>query len=104
MEHEHEPKRWSEVIAIYNMCCFGGFHGLFNNETDCYVYETFNDKKVLKDLYNKPLYEETIENVINFLENHKEKESYRRVKPLLGLLKGFEKTKWVDLAVLHFGC
>jgi hypothetical protein len=95
-------KKYAQVIATYDMCKFNGFDNIFKTETDCYIYADDGNTIILKDRYDEPLKETNIENVIKYLEKHKNT-NYRRVNPLLNLLKGFNLKEWDNLTVLHYG-
>jgi len=97
-------KQWAEVIAVFNMCKFGAFNDIFLKETDCYLYADDGNTEITKDRYGDSLKEASIEDVIAYLENYVvTKEHYRRVEPILRLLKGFDSSEWDDLVVLHYG-
>ncbi len=99
-----ENKKYADVIAIYNMSKFDGFRGIFEKETDCYIYADDGNTKIVEDCYGEALKEDTIENVIKYLEEQKKEDGYyRRIDPLLSLLKGFNLSDWQDLVVLHYG-
>lgn len=100
-----EGKKWGEVIASFNMCKFGAFNDIFSKETDCYIYADDGNTEITEDKYGDTLTEASIKEVIEYLENYKTtQERYRRVEPLLGLLKGFETSEWGNsLIVLHYG-
>ena len=99
-----ESKQWGEIIAVFNMCKFGAFNDIFTKETDCFIYADDGNTEITKDKYGDSLKEASIEKVIEYLENYKEsQEHYRRVEPLLKLLKGFDLTEWEDLIILHYG-
>lgn len=99
-----EGKKYAHVIAIFDLCKFEGFCDIFKTVTDCYFYADDGNTEVVEDKYGDPLVEATIEDVVKYLENYIEKEHYyRRVAPVLGLLKAFKKDDWNNLFVLHFG-
>jgi hypothetical protein len=99
-----EKKGYAQVIAMYDMCGFNGFGKVFEKETDCFIYSDDGNTRILKDCYGDSLKEASISDVIAHLEEHKAtKEYYRRVNPLLNLLKGFELSDWENLTVLHYG-
>jgi hypothetical protein len=101
---ESEKKRYAQVVAMYDICKFGAFDGLFQTVTNCYIYADDGDTEILEDRYGEPLKEATITEVIEYLEKYKEnKEPYKRVEPLLALLKGFNLEEWENLKVLHYG-
>jgi hypothetical protein len=99
-----ESKRWAEVVAVFNMCKFGDFNGVFIKETDCFIYADDGNTEITEDKYGDSLKEASVEDVIKYLEEYKDtQEPYRRVEPLLGLLKGFDVSEWEDLIILHYG-
>jgi len=99
-----EEKRYAEVVAVFNMCKFNAFGGIFKTETDCYIYADDGNTQIMEDRYGETLKETSISEVIAYLEEYQEcQEYYRRVAPLLGLLKSFNLTEWKDLVVLHYG-
>jgi hypothetical protein len=98
-----EGKRYAQVITMFNMCKFD-FGSIFSKETDCYFYADDGNTEIIKDRYDDTLTEANIEDVIQYLEEYKNnQEYYRRVDPLLGLLKGFNPAEWDDLKILHYG-
>ena len=62
-------------------------------------------KKLTKeDLYGEKLIEIPIPDMIKFLKQMiKEERLYRRYKPFLQMLKGFNLSEWSNLVVLHYG-
>lgn len=99
-----EKKQYAEVIAVYNMSKFDAFGGIFQNEADCYFYADDGDTEVTTDKYGDTIKEAPINEVIEYLEKYKsENEHYRRVEPLLNMLKGFNITEWNNLSVMHYG-
>ena len=105
---EENKMKLAEVVAVFNMCvCPTTYILKDSKKTDCYFYN--NDEIVLKDRYEKPLTEATIEEVISLLETDiNNGENYRRLFPLLATLKIFKEQKNIgawddDLVVLHYG-
>lgn len=99
-----DNKRYGQIVAMFDICKFNGFDGIFKTETDCYIYADDGDTQITKDKYGDPLKEATIDEVINYLEKFAAKQKpYRRVTPLLELLKGFDPSEWEDLIVIHYG-
>lgn len=100
-------KRYGEVIAIVNMCQLGnGFAKRFLGgkypPTDCYIY--YNDERSTEDRYGEPLIEIPLKDLIEYFEIAEEEDGhYRRHAPVLNLLKGFDRSEWGDLVVLHYG-
>lgn len=101
---QHNNMKWAEVVSTFNMSKFGDFRNVFAKETDCYFYEDGADGEVLTDKYGARITEASVKDVINYLEDYKNnKEHYRRVQPLLSMLKGFNTNEWRNLVVLHYG-
>ena len=110
-----EGKVFAQVISEYEMCVFPPINRLFHpgdgsRNTDCYIYGKDGDTPLFKDKYGDPLKEASLADVIACLENLSDKDkTYRRVPPLLGMLRGFHETEseWDDdgdgLVVLHYG-
>lgn len=100
---EQDGKQYAEVIAIFYGCYFPNLRNLFSKKTDCYILSDENDI-VTQDKYGDELTEAPISDVIKFLENEVQSgEPYRRIKPLLSLLKGFDMEQWGNLVCLHYG-
>jgi len=99
-----ESKQYAEVITFFNMCKFGAFNDIFTKEADCYIYADDGNTEITEDRYGNALKETSLENVIEYLEEYKTtQDHYRRVEPLLGLLKSFDISEWDNLVVLHYG-
>lgn len=100
---EQDGKQYAEIIAIFNGCYFRELSNLFRKKTDCYILSD-NDDIVIADKYGDELTEAPLSDVIKFLEDEVQRgENYRRIKPLLGLLKGFDIDQWGNLVCLHYG-
>ena len=103
---EHDTTKWSDVIAVVNMCKMGpGFKGIFTQpvSNDFYAPNDGN-ARVKEDAYGEKIKAADVQTVINFLEQEvKRGEDYRRIKPLLSLLKSFEPAKCRNLKVYHYG-
>jgi hypothetical protein len=103
MKNENN-KRYARVITSYDMSKFDRFGGIFKTESDCYIYADDGNTEITTDMYDEPLTEASIDVVINYLEKFAiEQDYYRRVNPLLGLLKGFKLVDWNNLTVIHYG-
>ena len=66
--YDYKNKEYAEVIAMFDICKFNEFDGIFKKETDCYIYADDGNTEILYDMYEKPLREESVENVIEYLE------------------------------------
>lgn len=96
--------RYSEEIACINMAVCPGLSSVFKKQTDCYIYADDGNTAITEDKYGKPLTEAPLADVINFVEGKLEYgEDYRRFKPFLGLLHGFNCVPWRNLVCLHYG-
>ena len=105
-----EEKRYARVIAMFDLCKHNTITDFLKHcpETDCYFFADDGRTKVLKDKYNVSLKETTLPIIINKLEQIiDEGETYRRVFPLLALLKTINvqqnNNMWNDVVVLHYG-
>lgn len=104
----YEGKRFAQVVAMFDICKYPALANMMRNkkETDCFIYADDGNTKITKDRYGKALTEATPQDVIAVLEKAVASgEEYRRIFPLLSMLKSFEehKEQWKDVAVLHFG-
>jgi len=102
----NEDMRYCQVIAMFDLCKFYPLSCNISHypKTECYFYADDGNTKVLEDKYGEPLKEIPIEDVIDILEENLYNGSdYRRIYPILSMLKEFERKKnqWGELAVLH---
>lgn len=105
--------QYAEVIATCEACKFPELRNAFTQPTDCFIYDTDGNTRIIEDDYGKPLTELPIVEVMKVLNEQcaiAERDGtilYRRIKPLLYMLSGFNSTNgWKDfdnLAVLHYG-
>ena len=101
---DESGKRFASVIAMFNACKFYGLPEVFKMKTDCYIYADDGNTSITKDRYGDELTEAPLADVIKFLENELQcGETYRRIKPLLALLKGFDMEQLENLVCLHYG-
>ena len=95
--------QWTEKIAEIDLACMGD--GPYSElvrvspESTCAIF--VNGVETNRDKHDDILKEMSIKDVLSALK--KEGNEYRRIKPAVGLLKGFEKNKWRDLVILHYG-
>jgi len=98
---------WGEKVATIEMGSVPAFFPLFDKTpTDCFYYADDGETIITEDMYGKPLGMASVEDVIKTVEKEIEEggdPNYRRWKPLLGLLKGFDLSQWRNLVVLRFG-
>ena len=99
-----DGKRWAEIISMFNACKFPRLLEVFKKNTDCFIYADDGNTRIVEDRYGDKLTEAPLSDVIKFLENEVQRgETYRRIKPLLALLKGFDMEQWDNLVCLHYG-
>lgn len=105
-KHTHNYKENSYIYAEYIAeIKMGGmrhnFFDLFTQEIDYTVY--VDDKETNTDCYGDVIKSAEPQAVIEWLENEVKTDDYRRLKPLLNLLKGFDLSQWENIQVLHYG-
>ena len=103
-------KGYHSIIAEYDLSCMNydfidNIENLFPNELNGYIF--VDDKETDQDYYGKKIrYTTNLRQLANYLEESNEKEPYRRIMPLVALLRGFNKDHWSkceELKVAHFG-
>lgn len=98
---------YAERIAAFNLGCMGysnGWRELFEKTIDYDLYNEDGDKKINADKYGARLTSADFEKVIEWLEKRSaSKEHYRRIAPVLAMLKGFDRSEWDDLQIIHYG-
>lgn len=95
---------WSDLIASFNLCCVSDI--LMSNiakakDTDAYFLA--GDSFIYEDRYGKKLKEIPLKEMITMISNAMQYDDYRRYKPCLSLLMGFNEKEWNNLVVLHYG-
>ena len=97
---------WGEVVAMFDLCkCYpvSGELCKYPN-TNAYIYADDGNTKILEDKYGEKLKEIPIKDTIKIIKKAiKNDDGYRRYKPFLKLLEGFNLDEWNDLVVLHYG-
>lgn len=100
----YDGVKYSQVIASFDMCCYPDLKNIFKNQSDCGFCYDDGSAFITQDRYGETLKECSISALIDFLQNQIDKgEKYRRIKPLLALLKGFDESEWENLVCLHYG-
>ena len=95
--------KWGEVIASFDLCCVPINFAQYP-ATDCYIIADDGNTRIIEDKYGDPLREIPIQDAIKMIEKVIETgDYYRRYKPCLDLLKGFNINNWENLVVLHYG-
>lgn len=109
--HQDDDGRvYAQIISTFDMCKCYFLADVLTKEpkTNCYFYSDNGNDRVIEDKYGDALTETSVDTVINILEEAIEMgEEYRRIFPLLSMLKTFKEqqaeNKWINLAVLHYG-
>lgn len=93
-------------IAQVNMCKMvysSGFHELFDTPIDFDLYDN-DDEPTRKDCYGDHCKMASVGTLAQWLREEVERDDYRRLKPLLGLLEGFNVNQWSgELVAVHYG-
>ena len=97
--------KYGQVIATFDLCNVVSVARMIAKypNTDTYIYADDGNTHITKDLYGEPLKEIPIADMIEILERESEADPYRRYRPCIQLLKGFDASEWKDLVVLHYG-
>lgn len=99
-------KGYGQIVTMIDMRKMGynnGWKELFTKEIDYYIFAEDGDHDTNTDCYGEHIKSGDINSIIVWLENQIKKDDYRRLKPLLYLLKSFDLNEWKDLQVLHYG-
>lgn len=114
-EHDEKSENfgkvyYAEIVANIRLGCMGynnGWRELFAKEIDFELYVDSDNETTMTDKYGETLKEGDIEAIIAWLENVApafwEDKPYRRIAPLLGLLKGLDPKAWEELHIVHYG-
>jgi hypothetical protein len=97
---------YAEKIAEFNLCKVYAVSDKMRryNTTDAYFYSDDGETEIVLDCYGEQLKEIPMNDAIKILEDAiVEDPDYRRYKPCLNLLKGFDQNQWGELVVLHYG-
>lgn len=99
-----EKGYWADLIASFNLSCVSNLmlQGVKDaKDTDAYFLE--GGSFIYKDKYDKKLKEIPLKEMITMISNAMQYDDYRRYKPCLSLLMGFNEKEWDNLVVLHYG-
>lgn len=99
-------KPYAERIAVFDLCCMGSerrWEKLFQTPVDYDIYATDGNTVLSEDNYGDSLMSASLADVISCLEELETKEHYRRIPPLLNMLKGFDPAEWDQLQCVHYG-
>lgn len=104
---ENKTVNYAEVIARFDcskMRCNNGWRELFKKPLESKMYADDGNTLIEEDNYGEKLKSAEFQSVIAWIEKEVQKSDYRRLKPLLSLLKGFDLTQWPDgeMQIVHF--
>lgn len=105
---ECKAVNYAEVIARFDCSKMGygnGWRELFNKPLESKMYAEDGNTLIEEDCYGEKLTTADFYTVIAWLEKEVEKDDYRRLQPLLSLLKGFDLSQWQDgeMKIVHYG-
>lgn len=99
----------AEEIASYNCSRMPeSFNRIFTEGCDFTVQDYFSEdegtRETAEDRYGDPIKSAPIQLVTEKLREYLSlNDYYRRYRPLLGLLEGFNPADWEELRIVHFG-
>ena len=98
-------KIWYEDIATFNLSKASEVSAKMRKypATNGFVFADDGNTEIIEDDYGDPLKEIPLEEAIEILREASSESRYRRYKPCLELLRGFDRTEWGRLVVLHYG-
>lgn len=97
---------WGKKIADFDLAVVPRISSIIHSkypDTNCYIYADDGNTAILEDKYGDKLKEIPLQDMIQIVESDPELDTYRRLKPFLSLLKGFDISQWDNLVVLHYG-
>lgn len=97
---------WGQVIAMFDLCKAPMVYDRIREypKTDVYIYADDGNTVIDEDAYGADMIEIPIADMIQIIEKVITSEDYyRRYNPFLQMLKGFNKSDWSNLVVLHYG-
>ena len=97
--------KYGSLVAMFDLSrCYAVSDKMRHyDKTDTCFYVTGAEEPVVEDLYGEPLKEIPLADAIKIVREAAENDEYRRLKPCLSLLEGFEPKEWRELVVLHYG-
>lgn len=96
---------FGQIICAMDLCKMDDpkFFGLFTTPINYDLYLSDDGEAVDCDDYDDFLNDAPIQAVIEWLEEEVKVNDYRRLKPFLFMLKGFDRSQWDDLRGVHYG-
>ena len=105
VSYDTDAPKQAETIAVYDCCVMSPvFVKRFDKPVDFTLYGC-ESGRITEDKYGKPLMYATLDETIACLERYASEQHYRRVAPILGLLKAFKENEkeWDNIVVVHYG-
>jgi hypothetical protein len=100
-------KKFAEKIAEFNLCKVYGVSNILGNmpKTNCYIYADDGNTEIIEDRYGEELTECTPAELLEIIENEKQKDDfgYWRYDMILATLRELVKLKDERLYCLHYG-
>ena len=105
---EWKAVNYAEIIARFDCCEMGydnGWREFFKKPLKSKMYAEDGNTLMEEERYADKLTTADFPTVIAWLEKEVEKDDYRRLKPLLALLKGFDLSQRTDreMQIVHYG-
>ena len=102
------PYAFAQKVAVYDLCSLGNmcsesFQAIFTKETDYAIFAENGDEDTTTDCYGDRLMSASLGTVIEWLEEECAVSDYRRLRPLLGLLQGFDESQWYGIEIVRYG-
>lgn len=105
VSYDADAPKQAETIAVYDCCVMSPvFVKRFDKPVDFALYGC-ESNRITEDKYGEPLKYATLDETIACLERYASEQHYRRVAPILGLLKTFKENEkeWDNIVVVHYG-
>lgn len=100
--NKENPLIFGEDIASFELCSVPyEFTDIFTKPIDFSLY--VDEEETVEDKYGKHCNMARINTVVEALEKFEAEDHYRRYRPVISLLKGFDESEWDDLWVVHYG-
>ena len=97
---------FAEIIASFDLCKMpydSGFHQLFDTPAPFYIFAEGPNEPTQVDRYDEPIKYADFDKVVWWCESFVRVDNYRRIPPFLASLKGFDRSKWKTLRIVHYG-
>lgn len=95
-----------EIICSFNLCKVkydSGLHDLFYKPCPFAIFAESGHHETQEDRYGDHIKYSDFDTVIKWCEEFMMRDNYRRIPPFLAMLKGFDRSQWNDLKIVHYG-